>query len=428
MYLLAAVLLAVVSEAQTPAAAPKLIYTVIISRHGVRSPTTANQAISQYAAEPWPEWGVAPGELTPHGARLLNILGAWYRQWLSGERLLSGTGCEDADAVHARADVDQRTRESGRALAEGMFPGCNVGVHTVERKTDPLFHSVAAGLVRGDSAVAKASVSGRIGGHLDALIPELRHSFELLNEVLFACPAGAACPAAKRPGKQDLLELKASLEGTEDGLADIRGPLRTGSTLAENLLLEYADGKTGRDLGWGRLDETRLNEIMAIHIAYADLARRTPYLARIQGSNLLSHVLDSLEQAAGGKAVRGALGKSGDRLLVLDGHDTNLTHIAGMLNLNWLLPGYQRDDTPPGGALVFRLWRHGDGGTGVETMYIAQTLEQMKNATPLNREDPPAIAPIAIPACSTQGTRIECDWETFRKVVKAAIDPKCVGR
>jgi 4-phytase/acid phosphatase len=420
-------LFAIVAEAEMPAAAPKLIYAVIVSRHGVRSPTTANQAINQFAAESWPECGVAPGELTPHGAKLLNILGVWYRQWLSGEGLLSSAGCEGADTVHARADVDQRTRESARALAEGMFPGCNLAVHVVEGKTDPLFHPVAAGLVRGDAALAKASVSGRIGGHLDDLIPELRHSFELLNEVLFACPAGAACPAAKRPGKQDLLELKASLEGTMDGLADIRGPLRTGSAIAENLLLEYADGKTGSDLGWGRLDETRLNEIMAIHIAYADLSRRTAYLARIQGSNLLSHILDSLEQAAGGKAVRGALGKSGDRLLVLDGHDTNLTHIAGMLNLNWLLPGYHRDDTPPGGALVFRLWRHADGRTSIETIYIAQTLEQMKNAKPLSREDPPAIAPIAIPGCPVQGARIECEWEAFRKVVNAAIDPTHVG-
>jgi 4-phytase/acid phosphatase len=109
-----------------------------------------------------------------------------------------------------------------------------------------------------------------------------------------------------------------------------------------------------KDLGWGRLDETRLREIRAIHVAYADLARRTQYLAGMQGSNLLSHILHSMEQAVSGKAVPGALGKSGNRLLLLIRHDANISHISSLLNVSWLLPGYQRDDTPPEGALVFR--------------------------------------------------------------------------
>src|SRR5262249_32849848 len=161
--------------------------------------------------------------------------------------------------------------------------------------------------------------------------------------------------------------------------------------MAENLLLEYTDGKTGKDLGWGRLDEARLNEIMAIHGTYADLARRTAYIARVQGSNLLSAILNSLKQAASGKTVPGALGKPGDRLLILGAHDTIISHVSGMLNLSRLLPGYQRDDTPPGGSLVFRLWQVSDGTYKVETLYIAQTLNQMRDAAPLSRNTPPAI-------------------------------------
>ncbi len=62
-----------------------------------------------------------------------------------------------------------------------------------------------------------------------------------------------------------------------------------------------------------------------------------------------------LQQAVTGKQVPGALGELGDRAVILVGHDTNLANIAGMLNLNWLIDG-RRDDTPPGGALVFELW------------------------------------------------------------------------
>jgi 4-phytase / acid phosphatase len=65
-------------------------------------------------------------------------------------------------------------------------------------------------------------------------------------------------------------------------------------------------------------------------------------------------ILDTLQQASTGKEMPGALGKIIDRAVVLTGHDTNLSNIAGMLNVNWLIDG-RRDDAPPGGALVFEL-------------------------------------------------------------------------
>lgn len=428
------------SLAQSPASArppakAKLAYVVILARHGVRSPTATNDSLRQYAAGPWPEWGVAPGELTEHGAKLLEILGGWYRGWLAQDGLLSETGCQTTPNIHVRADVGQRTTASARALLRGMFPGCTIAIDAASGDSDPLFHPVTAGLAHGDAALAAAAVSGRIGDHPEALAPTLEHAFLTLREILFGCAAVAPgpvadqeCPAEMQPGKQGLLSLPASVAGTDDGLADIRGPIRTGSTMAENLLLEYADGKSGKDLGWGRLDETKLNEVMAIHTAYADLGRRTQYLAGVQGSNLLSHILRSMEQAVSGKSVPGALGKPGDRLLLLAGHDTNISHISGMLNLSWLLPGYQRDDTPPGGARAFKLWQHAGGaGYFVETLYIAQTLNQMRNAAPLSPGSPPASAGIFVPGCPAAGVRTECDWDRFREVISRATDSSYVG-
>jgi 4-phytase/acid phosphatase len=279
-------------------------------------------------------------------------------------------------------------------------------VQILDSATDPLFHPVTAGRVHGDGATSVAAVSGRIGANPTALADVYAHAFQSLSEVL---------------GKQSLTVLPASVQATSDGLADIRGPLRTGSTLTENLLLEYAEGMTGKDLGWGRLDAARLHEIMAIHAAYADLARRTPYLASVQGSNLLNHILLSMEQAISGKPVNGALGKASDRLLILAGHDTNIAHISGLLNLSWLLAGYQRDDTPPGGSLVFRLWRGQDPKTySVDVLYIAQTLDQLRKASPLDGNSPPAIAPVFVPGCKST----DCDWETFHRIVSGAIDLK----
>jgi len=111
-------------------------------------------------------------------------------------------------------------------------------------------------------------------------------------------------------------------------------------------------------------------------------------------------------------------------MLVIVGHDGNLSNIQGTLNLTWLLPGYQPNDTPPGGALVFELWRQPAGGEySVRTYYTAQTLEQMRQALPLTLDSPPAKATVFVPACSTAQAGSPCDWKAFQRTVETAIDP-----
>src|SRR4051812_24967420 len=55
---------------------------VIVSRHGVRTPTIAESELANWAAQPWPTWQEPPGYLTAHGARLVTQLGRFYRHYL----------------------------------------------------------------------------------------------------------------------------------------------------------------------------------------------------------------------------------------------------------------------------------------------------------------------------------------------------------
>jgi 4-phytase/acid phosphatase len=190
--------------------------------------------------------------------------------------------------------------------------------------------------------------------------------------------------------------------------------------MAENLLLEYTEGMDAAQVGWGRVDANKVRELIQLHTASVDVAQRTSYIARVQSSNLLRHILDSMEQATSGKAVPGALGKPGDRLLLLVGHDTNLENIGGALGLSWIIDG-RLNDTPPGGALVFELWK--DGTTGdysVRTSYMAQTLDQMRNTTPLSVHNPPQRVPVFVPECSQADN--SCAWKAFQKAVQAGTD------
>ena len=122
----------------------RLKLVVILSRHGVRPPTWPQERLDAYSALPWPKWNVPPGYLTPHGYDLLKRFGKFDRVSYAEEGLFAAKGCSDAAATYTWADTDQRTMESGRALAEGLFPGCPPVVRSLAAgEHDLLFHPVS---------------------------------------------------------------------------------------------------------------------------------------------------------------------------------------------------------------------------------------------------------------------------------------------
>src|SRR6266481_8921923 len=66
--LCAAIIAAVMINDAALAADYELLSAVIVSRHGVRSPTAVTPPLASIAADPWPRWPVPPGYLTPRGA------------------------------------------------------------------------------------------------------------------------------------------------------------------------------------------------------------------------------------------------------------------------------------------------------------------------------------------------------------------------
>jgi 4-phytase / acid phosphatase len=415
------------AAAQSPAAPPAghdadLQLVVVLSRHGVRAPIGAADLYGKYAAAPWPAWDVPPGYLTAHGYQLMKLFGAWDRMQFSSENLFAPAGCADAAHVSIVADSDQRTRETGKALAEGMFPGCNIAVRAQpEGSSDALFRPIEAGAVHPDTSLAAAAVAGRIGGNPNNLTELYRSQLTLLDHVLAGC--GHAPANAQRTS---IFAIPATLApGSGDTPAALRGPVTSAATMAENLLLEYTQGMNQGETGWGCLDGATLRTIMQVNSANWDYTKRTPAAARMIASTLLDRILKTMQQSANGAAVSGALGKPGDRLVILVGHDTNIVTVAGALNIDWVLDG-RVDDTPPGGALLFELWRPRDGGKPfVRLEYTAQTLEQMRNSETLAPANPPAVAPIFVPGCSRQD--LSCTWEGFSAAMRASTDPAYVA-
>jgi 4-phytase/acid phosphatase len=418
-------LLAAACAQTPPPATAKLEYITVMNRHGVRTSTMSNERLNEYSLEPWPKWDVATGELTPRGRVQMKLLGEYDRAYLTRAGLIGAQGCDEANRFYFWSDTMPRDIESGRWLAAGIFPGCPVAIGAVPAgKSDPLFSPTS--LLKPDSALAEAALLGRIGGHPETLDAVYRDKFEAMERVLLGCDPGKNCPPGKAP-KQSLLVQTSTVRVQPGRSAELEGPMHTASTLAETFQMEYADGMKDRDLGWGRLDKAKVRELMFLQEAYIDLESRTPYLARVHGSNLLSHMLRSMQQAVRGEAVEGALGKPGGRGLYLLGHDSDVSYIAGMLGISWLLADYAPNCRPPGGALVFEIWRDTPSGKRTVRAYLrAQTLDQLRFATPLSLQTPPAKAPIFIPGCSTAAEGWPCDWDAFQRVVQAAIDPAFV--
>jgi 4-phytase/acid phosphatase len=290
-----------------------------------------------------------------------------------------------------------------------------------EGEADPLFHTIHAGVAQPDSALATAAISGRIGGDANNLTGVYRTQITALDKILANC----GNPIAREAKRISLLEIPAKLApGRNNQQAQLGGPLNTASTLTENILLEYTQGMNASNVGWGCVDGENLRTLMELHTAASDFTRRTTVIARTDASNLLDHIRRAIEQSVTGKQVSGAPNSPSDRALFLIGHDTNLANIAGLLNLNWILDG-RRDDTPPGGVLIFELWKtRATESYSVRTYYSAQTLEQMRSASNLTLGNPPQRVQVFLPGCSQQ--ELACSWSSFSESLRQAVDPRYV--
>jgi len=408
----------------------QLKQVIIFGRHSVRSPLAPNSYLNSYSARPFPVFSVAPGLLTDNGARLETILGSYYRLWLTKEDLLTGKDSADAPFVYFRANVIERTIDSAAAFAAGLLPGAAVNVdHLGPTASDPLFDPVGAGVALLDERKAIAAVKGRLGGDPQSLASAYAGELALTRSVLFGYPAGQTPAPGAPAGTVDVTTIPIEVTAGTAGVPLDFGGLSTVLFATDPFVMEYAEGLPAADVGWGQLTAAGVSQTSRLSNLVIDLEFRTPYLAGVQSSNVASHVVRSMVQAATGNAMTGSLGNSSTKVIVLVASDINIAGLAGLFHLDWLLAGYQTDFCSPGGALVFELRQSQSTGEYiVRVSYIAQTLDQLRNRTVLTLDTPPASAPVFISGCSTRNATFDCALEDFVAVAKRVIVPESADR
>lgn len=376
----------------TAAAKPsdeQVVQQIVLIRHGIRSPTKAPDTLNVFSADAWPEWSVAPGQLTPHGAQLMRALGSWHRHDLA-EVGISPDGCNGA--LKLIADSTQRNRDSAVAMLPTLLPGCHASYYAfTPDHTDPLFKGSAGS---DDEATPSTSVPAP---PMPALIE--------LQQVLLGCHDEACLAKARADGKKLLL-------GESPASA-----LKSAGTLSENLMLEYVQGMPADQTGWGRIDVAGVGRVITLHNAQFALAKKNPAAASGHGGNMLVHIAATFATAAGQTGNVKPLVPATTKALILLGHDTDLAAQAGLLGLNWHSDS-QPDDYPPGGALIYQLMR-------VRGAYVVRLRVAMPSLSALRAADVGSagamhVSPVRIEGC---GHALDCPLATFQRLVSAAVDP-----
>lgn len=419
--------------AAQPADDTQLKQMIIFGRHGVRTPVLPNSALDAFSALPFPTFPPASPSsaplglsvLTPSGAVDETLLGGYFRLWLTQEGLLTGNDSADAAFVYFRANDIPLIADTAQAFASGLLPAANVTINSYTAPaSDPLFNPVDAGVAELDYGMTVAAVNGRIGGNPQSLVSAYAPELALTRSVLFNYPAGTTPVPAAPAGAIDVTALPVVVAAGNSNVPVNLGGLALLIGAIDPFIMEYADGLPNAEVGWGQLTAPGITQIYRLYDLLLDLEFRTPYLAQVQSSNVASHIVRSLVQAATGNPMGGALATPSTKVTALIAANTNITGLAGLLRLDWLLPSYSRDVSVLSGALVFELRQSQSTGEYiVRTSYVAQTMDQLRNQTPLTLEAPPAIAPVFVPGCSEGNATFDCPLGKFVRVVTQAIDP-----
>lgn len=405
------------ARAQAQAPDGELLKVVILSRHGVRSPLVDPKILKTWISptSSWPAWACngkdcCPGELTPRGGDLATLMGQYYRR---NYGLFAGPGCPAKDELYFWADTDQRTYATGAALLGGLLPaGCKVDAYLNWRdKTkgppgfgpppvckkqnesrDPLFHPVADSGACTLPPTVKQQMQAQVPGLLlSTRAPRVMAQCKLQCCLDLACQGDAwwkACGALPTPAACPLPAndhvTRVEVKGAK---AQLAGPARIAGTFAELLLLEYGNRLPDGEFGFGRTRPDEMMEMFRLHTEQFAVEERTLSIAGPQGARLLSRILLALEEKSDGKPNGTAPPKA--KFVAFVGHDTNIANIGAMLNLNWLQPPYQKNQTPPAGALVFELRKIGQSNH-VRAFYATQSPETMHDYDPKNPGPDPA--------------------------------------
>lgn len=432
----------------------QLLSVVVISRHGIRSPTESNAKLNPFTLQPegFPEWPYPAdtvGNLTTVGQQNAALLGAWYRDFYAPQGVLPPPGsCPAAGSVYVYADTIERTLVTAQGYLNGMFqteslPDCGIPVIQSKLPVDPYIATAYAGITTAagvcaintsqDLAVFKSLTDGGTGA---SLIQTYSRQIQALQAVSQCCQLSACATTANpTPSSCSLQELPVTYSST-GAVGYTSGSLfGVADELTETLEMEYAQGMPLTScsttlgapcVGWGAIPPGGLQDLTKLHVLnIVDLSTQLPSYAQVGSTNLMWQTVGTMDQTLSGVANPDMLAPVGSKFTLFVAHDDNIAAIAKFLGgVTWKAEGFEPNDPGPTGALVFELRKEEQSGDPIVRLYyVIASLDQMRNNTILTLEDPPQRIPLAIPAC---GGAYDCPYSQFKSFVTSNVAQQCI--
>lgn len=374
---------------------PGLERVVLITRHGIRSPTKSPEALKALTGHDWPQWPVAPGMLTPHGRDALAAMAAAVGQRYRQRGLFGSAGCPAAERVFIWGDsADARTRESAAIYGASLLPSCAYPAHSLAAgQHDPVFNALKTANWQLDRSAVTAALREALARDAAHRPASVRRALEAEQHLI--APEG--CEQAAGICLTGPVNI-----GWRDGQPRLLGGPSLGASIAENTLLAYVQGMPPQVVsGEEKNAAAFVGRVMSAHTYISQLIRRSPPIAGPRAA-VLTHLLGAIMRGDAVTMADGTVVPAEARMIVLAGHDTTLDMMAAILGLSWAFDD-QPDPTAPDTALALERWRLSDGLRVVRVLVLHQSLEELRYAWRPSRTSP-AFLPVAachgITACS----------------------------
>lgn len=367
----------------------KLKEAVVLSRHNIRSPLSDSKSdLGRMTSGEWTKWTAPKSELTLRGGALETMMGQYFRKWAENAGLFPENYTPTADDLNVIANSMQRCIATARYFTSGFMPTGDVVVNHryLLSKMDPLFNPQ---LTKVSPAFREAALKevNALGGKkgLRGVNEQLAPDYNFMMEVLDVknSPMGQS----NDPKLQGLTNYD-----TEIVLEPFQEPhFKSGSALKElnsasdAFILQYYEEPDSVKAAFGKkLSRKDWERLAHVKDVYQDVLFTTPMIAANVARPLVQYMYDEL--------------RSPDRKFTfLVGHDSNLSSVATALGVEeYELPNAIEKKTPIGSKIVVEKFIGADGQEYGDINIVYQNVDQLRNMTLLDLDNPPEIYPLSI--------------------------------
>lgn len=358
----------------------KLKELVILSRHNIRSPISANgSTLGKMTPHQWTNWSAAGSELTLRGGVLETEMGQFFRKWTIDEGLFKDNYVPNIDEVNLYANSMQRCIATAQYFSSGFMPVANLRINHryVPSKMDPIFFP----RITKNSEAFRTEAMKQINemGGKDGLVginKGLKDSYAIISKVLDMKESDAY----KKSEIKDFVDNDTKIIFELNQEPSMKGSLKTANSASDAFILQYYEEPDAVKAAFGhKLSLDEWTKIAKIKDVYGDVLFTASIVAVNVAHPLLQYMYDELNTDS-------------RKFTFLCGHDSNIASVDAALGVEeYSLPNSIEKKTPIGSKLVFEKWVDNAGKTYVAVNLVYQSTDQLKQMSLLDLQHAPQV-------------------------------------